>query len=234
MSFNPSKCFIMEISHKRNPPHRDYNFCGKVLGQPTSQPYLGVQLDNKLDWGEHISNNISKANRILGLLRRNLWFCPKEVKTTAYTTLVRQILEYAGCAWDPYRKKMVNKLERVQRRAARFCTGDYKRESSVSQMLLELEWDPLESRREKSRLAMMFKIQNDLVGGIQKDQYTKISTTAGSRRNHTQHLEIPFAGKDVYKNSFFPRTSRAWNVLEQEAVSSTLLSGFKRQLNKTQ
>ena len=227
MSFNPSKCSVMEISHKRDPPHREYTFCGKILDQPSSHPYLGVQLDNKLNWGEHITNNISKANRILGLLRRNLWFCPREVKTTAYTTLVRPVLEYASCAWDPYRRGMINKLEGIQRRAARFCTGDYKRESSVTQMLIDLEWDQLEVRRERNRLSMMYKIQNGLVG-IKKEQYIKISPSAGIRRNHTQHIEIPFASKDVYKNSFFPRTSRAWNGLGQQLVSAPSYDSFKQ------
>ena len=38
--------------------------------------------------------------------------------------------------------------------------------------------------------------------GIKKEQYMKISPSAGIRRNHTQHIEIPFASKDTYKNSF--------------------------------
>ena len=38
-----------------------------------------------------------------------------------------------------------------------------KRDSSVSQMLKDLEWDTLETRRERNRLAMLYKIQNSLV-----------------------------------------------------------------------
>ena len=146
------------------------------------------------------------------MVRRNLWFCPREVKTTAYTTLVRPIIEYASCAWDPYRQGSINKLERVQRKAARFCIGDYKRDSSVSQMLKDLEWDTLETRRERNPLAMLYKIQNSLVG-INKESYVNVSSSAGVRKNHDQHLEVPFAKKDVYLFSFFPLTSKTWNNL---------------------
>ena len=229
MSFNPSKCSVMEISLKREPPHRDYNFCGQVLQHCSSHPYLGVQLDSKLTWNEHISNSINKANRTLGMLRRNLWFCPREVKTTAYTTLVRPIIEYASCAWDPYRQGSINKLERVQRKAARFCIGDYKRDSSVSQMLKDLEWDTLETRRERNRLTMLYKIQNSLVG-INKESYVNVSSSAGIRKNHDQHLEVPFAKKDVYKFSFFPRTSKTWNNLGQQIISSPSYEVFRNQL----
>ena len=217
----------MEISLKRTPPHRDYVFCGQVLHQPNSNPYLGVQLDNKLNWGEHVANTVSKANRTLGFLRRNLWFCPGEVKTTAYLSLVRPVLEYASCAWDPYRAGLINKLESVQRKAARFCTGDYQRESSVTQMLEDLGWDTLAVRRERNRLAMFYKIHNELVG-INKEDYIQTSSAAGARRNHQFHVNVPFCNKDIYKNSFFPRTSKAWNSLSQETIAAPSLESFKK------
>jgi len=43
-----------------------------------------------------------KANKVLGLIKRNLWNCPKQVKETAYTAIVRPKLENACAAWDPY------------------------------------------------------------------------------------------------------------------------------------
>ncbi|XP_072039069.1 uncharacterized protein [Amphiura filiformis] len=229
MSFNPSKCTVMEISLKRNPPHRDYIFCGQVLQQPNSNPYLGVQLDNKLNWGEHVTNTVNKANRTLGFLRRNLWFCPGEVKSTAYLTFVRPVLGDAAGAWDPYRAGLIKKIESVQRKAARFCTGGYQRESSVTQMLEDLGWDTLAVRRERNRLAMFYKIQNELVG-INKEAYIQTSSAAGLRRNHHLHVEIPFIKKDVYKNSFFPRTGRAWNSLTQTTISAPSLDIFKKNL----
>ena len=181
MSFNPAKCSVLKISNKRTPPTREYAFCGQVLQHTTSQPYLGVNLDNKLSWGNHVDNTVAKASRTLGFLRRNLWFCPKEVKTLAYTTLVRPRLEYATCAWDPYKITQINKLERVQRKAARFCLGNYERGSSVNQMLKELQWEPLETRRVKSRLSMLYKIQNGLVA-IQSDRYLSHPQAKRTRR----------------------------------------------------
>ena len=149
MNFNASKCCIMIISNKKKPLTRDYIFCGQVLQQARSHPYLGIEIDSKLTWSNQVDKTVLKANRTLGFLRRNLWFCPREVKDIAYKTLVRPILEYATCAWDPYRVGQINKLEAVQRRAARFTTRNYQRDSSVTQMLTDLNWETLEQRREK-------------------------------------------------------------------------------------
>ena len=167
MSFNPSKCSVMEISLKREPPHRDNNFWGQVLQSCSSHPYLGFSLTVNL-LGMSIFPTASPKQiahlECYGEFGKNLWFCPKEGKTTAYTPLVRPIIEYASCAWDPYQGS-INKLDRVQRETARkFCIGDYKGDSSVSQMLKNPEWDILETRRERNRLAVLYKIQNSLVG----------------------------------------------------------------------
>lgn len=62
---------------------------------------------------------------VLGVERRNLYTCPKSVKETAYKTLFRPTLEYGSAAWDPYYEKDIHKLQRVQRKAARFFACNY-------------------------------------------------------------------------------------------------------------
>ena len=86
----------MCITTKRNPIKREYVFCGVVLEEVKSHPYLGVLLDHKMRWSPHISNTTCKANKVLGMIQRNLWNCPQEVKETAYTALVRPKLQYAS------------------------------------------------------------------------------------------------------------------------------------------
>ncbi|XP_072028210.1 uncharacterized protein [Amphiura filiformis] len=134
MSFNPAKCSVMKLSTKKEAPDRSYNFCGQPLQEVDSHPYLGVEIDSKMSWKAQYQKLTSKANKVLGFLKRNLWFCPREMKETAYKTLVRPILEYAGCSWDPYKKKDIVAIEAVQRKAARFCMNDYKQLSSVTEM----------------------------------------------------------------------------------------------------
>ena len=51
--FNPSKCKIICFASKRDPPKQEYVFCGKILEEVESHPYLGVALDDKMRWSLH-------------------------------------------------------------------------------------------------------------------------------------------------------------------------------------
>ena len=125
MKFNIDKCYIMHVTHKMNPQLMTYNMNGRPIEVTASHTYFGIGISNKLSWAEHISNTVSKANKVLGLLRRNLHSCSPFVKETAYMSLVRPRLEYCSCTWDPYHQEYENKLESVQRRAAKFVCRDF-------------------------------------------------------------------------------------------------------------
>ena len=67
IEFSPKKCYTMWVSFKREPPLAKFYFCDKILENVNSHPYLGVEIDNRLRWKEHINHICNIANRMLGL-----------------------------------------------------------------------------------------------------------------------------------------------------------------------
>ena len=61
-----------------------YKMDGIPLEEVDSYPYLGVEISKDLNWASHINKISNKANRMLGLLRRNIFNCSAEVKAIAY------------------------------------------------------------------------------------------------------------------------------------------------------
>ena len=146
MKFNIDKCHIMHVTHKRNLLLMTYNMNGRSIEVTASHTYLGIGMNTKLSWAEHISNTVSKANKVLGFLRRSLYSCSPFVKETAYKSLVTPRQEYCSSIWDTYHQEYENKLESVQRRAARLVCKDIRRQSHASDMLRDLNWKTLEDR----------------------------------------------------------------------------------------
>ena len=101
---------------------------------------------------------LTKANRTLGFLRRNLYSCPQEVKEVAYKGLVRPVLDYGSSVWDPPGVVLQEELESVQKRAARFVTGNYNYETgSITGILGQLKRESLKKRRKDNRLILLYK-----------------------------------------------------------------------------
>ena len=101
--FEPSKCKIMRITRKTT--HKityQYTMEHSSLESVQHTKYLGVTISDDLRWNRHIADITGRANKLLGLLRRNLSTCDRRVKEAAYLGLARPLLEYASQAWDPY------------------------------------------------------------------------------------------------------------------------------------
>ena len=100
-------------------------------------------------------------------------------------------------------------------------------------MISELNWETLEERRTKQRLAMFYEIHRGLVA-VNKDEYIRQYTRV-SRHSHDQAYEIPGTGPDYYNFSFFPHTINDWNRLPQSVIDSKTIDSFKNatvELNK--
>ena len=72
-------------------------------------------------------------------------------------------MEYTATVWDPHTTENIKKVEAVQRRAARFVTGDYRYTSSVTAMIESLSWETLQHRRQQANAIMMFRIVHAMV-----------------------------------------------------------------------
>ena len=111
-----------------------------------------------MSWNHQIKGMTAKAQRSLNMLRRNLSGCSQTTKARAYTTMVRSILEYAGCVWDPYYKKHIKAVEAVQRRAARWACRNYDYRAEIKATVTNtLDWRTLQERRFVSRQCMLYK-----------------------------------------------------------------------------
>lgn len=248
MRFNAKKCNILSIKKKSD---FRYQLCGEILSDVTGSPYLGVTISNDLKWHDHISNKTKKANSVLGLLKRNLRYCPHNCKRTAYVTLVRPILEYAAIIWDPHLKGDIDKIERIQHRAARFITGDYRtrQPGCVTAMLRNLQLPSLQSRRCETRLLFLFRVVEGLVPALPPVHFLKTRDTNKRRvkpkkfidcvttnivekyaTNNSRCLKLPEWNTEEPQNSFFFRTAIEWNALSEDQVQAKTPEEFRQRL----
>ena len=96
---------------------------GGTSGAVRKERDLGVKITNDLKASAQCAYVCSRANRVLGMIRRTIVYKSPEVLTGLYKNLVRPHLEYCVSAWSPHYVKDRERLERVQHRFTRMVPG---------------------------------------------------------------------------------------------------------------
>ena len=227
MCFNLEKCHVIPVTRNKTITKTQYILHGQLFETVTQAKYLGITITSDLRWNAHINSISSKANRSLGFLHRNLKVSSIQIKTLAYFTFVRPILENSCTLTplDPHTATQINKLEMIQRRAARYVLHRHHNTSSVTNMLQSLGWRSLADRRKDAKLCMLYKISNDLVGIPANKNIFPLNTV--TRKQHSLSYLIPHSRCNYHLYSFFLNTIRLWNSLPQHIVNRGSLASFK-------
>lgn len=225
MVINYSKTCALTITHKKSPLEYTYHVRDKLIESVNDVKYLGLTINTKLSWDTHIDNTCAKAYKKLCFLRRKLGACNWTVKLSAYKALVRPVMEYASIVWDPYLKKDIEKVERIQRLSARFIFSDFRRLSSVSEMLNRCGLESLEARRKFARLSFFYKLYHNETG-LSKGLYIQPPPQRSARLNHSKNVRQYVPRNNLFKYSFFVRTIEDWNSLPSDCVNASTSNSF--------
>ena len=131
MLFNPDpskQAIEICFSHKRdNVSYPSLVFNDNKVQLANSQKHLGLILDSKLDFNEHVDNKINKCNKIIVLIKRFSLILQRKSLLTIYESFVRPNLDYTDIIYDkPFNESFKRKIEMVQYKAALVITGAIK------------------------------------------------------------------------------------------------------------
>jgi hypothetical protein len=113
--------------------------------------------------GKHIDNICAKVGAGIGIMRRMKPFVPVETLKLIYNALVQPYFDYCSPHWDNCGSGLREKLQRLQKRAARVITGSTFDIRSVD-VLNMLGWESLDQRQRRNytkSIYMYIKIIND-------------------------------------------------------------------------
>ena len=160
LKFHPDKTSIMRIALRDYDHVPDYYMKGRHLKLSNEEKDLGVSIDSKLNFENHMQAKINKANSIMGVIRRTIEYLDYETFKLLFTALVRPHLEYANAVWSPFLKKHITAIENVQRRATKYLPG--LRDLSYEERLKIVNLPTLAYRRYRGDMIETFKITHGM------------------------------------------------------------------------
>lgn len=233
VDFNPNKTCSMIISRKINKILHPPLFMNNIaLTETRSHKHLGLTFSDTATWSEHIKNITGKAWTRLNLLRSLKFKVSRKALEHIYVAFIRPLLEYSDSVWDNCSTETKHLLDAIHIEAARIITGGTKL-CGIEKMFTDLGWESLQSRRNKHKLIVFYKILNGLAPQYLSDLVPPLvqQNTRYNLRNY-DHIQIPHANTNLYYNSFLPSTIRAWNSLDDEIKLSSSVAAFKYRLNR--
>ena len=121
ISLNVSKTKLIIFRH----PNKSINYDlkikidGKKLIPSEYVKYLGIVIDEHLNWGEHIDNIAGRLSRTVGMLSKIRHYVNESTLRMIYYGIFSSILTYAAQIWGQIENKHVNRVLKLQDKALR-------------------------------------------------------------------------------------------------------------------
>ena len=232
MEFNVDKCKIMHLG-KSNPKHT-YTMDGTNLAVTKEERDLGVLVDDRLRFSNHIEEIVNKANRILGLIKIGFACFDMKMFKKLYPVLVRPHLEYCVQVWSPYLQRDIKLLEGVQERATKMVP-ELKGIIKYEDRLEKLKMTTLQDRRTRGDMIEAYKITTGKED-INPNKFFKFKHVYRGDPELTRGLIIDKKSWNCRPraNTFSIRVENPWNCLEKVEVESSSTPAFKRNYDKNE
>lgn len=216
MSLNVSKCSVISFGRKQSLFHFSYALGGVNLQRDSTVKDLGILVDTKLTFKDHVAYVVSKASSQLGFLFRFAKkfkdvYCLKAL----YCSIVRPILEYSSIVWSPYYQNETQRIEAVQRKFVRFALrhlrwrDPFNLPSYESRCLL-INLELLEARRNVAKACFVGDLLQGNIDSPTLLSFLDINTRRRNLRSHS-FITIPPARTNYGFHEPLRSMSRVFN-----------------------
>ena len=226
MEANPDKFQAMFLGLE-NTNNLTIDIANNKITPVKSVKLLGIHIDNKLNFDEHVSNICLKASRQINTLKRISKYLNFRVKSTIYHSFIVSNFSYCPTVYNQCLTKDVKKLEKLNSRALSFVYDNFT--SSYKELLQKHNKASLHLMRAKVMIELVFKILNSEAPPIKSNFFKLKSTPYDLRANKI--LELPKYRTIKYgKNSYGYQGAKLWNLIPNTMKDISNFNEFKQAL----
>lgn len=182
----------MSSTHSREKVIFPYAIENEMLERVAIKKDLGIIIDDKLSFSEHVGDITSKAYRMLGFIFRcGKYFSSQSSIRILYSSLVRNRLEYCSTVWNPYYVNAIDQIERVQKKFTRMYYFKFRLAHpgpSHDRRLQQIKLRSLEIRRWENDEIMLFKLLHNYVDSSLGHKIIVHQPTWATRQDSTFYL----------------------------------------------
>ena len=224
MKVNPDKFQCIVFGNVVNPGTFIIN--GNIVRPEETVKLLGGHIDNKLDFGHHVSHIFQKAGKQVNVLSRLSRVLNESNKLLLYSSFISCYFNYCCVLWHFCNNSDTLKIEKLQEKALRYSMLDFK--SPYQQLLHNCGKSTLFLQRLQKLMEVIYRILNGLYPSYLNDIITV---------EELQHLRCrsrlfipPFSTVRYGKKSLSYLSPVLWNSLGNDIKQCDVLTAFKKRI----
>ena len=198
------------------------------IEQTAEERDLGVVIDEELKFRRQAATAVTKANFVLGTIKRSFAGLNKLIFPMLYKTLVRPLLEYGNAIWGPHNREDQKMVERVQRRATKLVDG--MQNLTYEERLKILNLPSLQYRRRRGDVILVYQMLHGRLNLCREVFFSEPSLR--TTRGHSFKLAKPHAQTRARRQHWSIRVINDWNSLPEDIVTAESLNEFKNKVDK--
>ena len=166
-------------------------FYHSTLFESSKIRYLGLILDNKLSWKQHISELCKKLSRAVGMLCKIRSFCSDSVMRTLYYSLFNSHLSYGLVVWGNANKSDLSKIISLQNKAIKVLSKTtHLHDLEISKEYSELRILKFEDQLFYQISSLMWDYDHNRLPSSLSQKFKKISTVHNLNTRASSHGKL--------------------------------------------
>ena len=224
-----TKCMLIGSAHKLKNADDLVLQINKTLVQNVDvQKFLGVYVDHTLSWNTQVNKICSKINSKLYLLKNIAHFLSYEMKQLYYNAYIMSTLDYCCTVWGKTNTSVVNKLTKLQKRAARtiLCKPI---KTPTKELFNKLKWLSYSDRCKYHCALLVFKVLHNLAPEYLSQSLQFANNDNYSLRSALRFDLVSLKPKTKYgKDTFTYYSAHVWNSIPTNIRLVNSVDSFKR------
>ena len=229
VNINKTEYMVFRSLRKHIPGDASLKINGKVVKSVLAKKFLGVILDYKLSWCEHIQYIKNKISKGIGIHCKARKIFKTSSLINLYYIFVYPYLQYFIEIWGKSSNIYLNSITKLQKRAVRIIvSASYK--AHTSPIFVKLEILPLYKIHLYCTIIYMFKCVNKLLPPIFDDLFltNKDIHHYGTRQKNKLH--VPKAKLSISQKSIRYIGVSIWNFIAHKIPYHSTLFTYKQKL----
>ena len=234
LTLSIDKCNVMVINNDIHKRVTDFQIKlgSKSLKQVSSMRYLGVIIDDKLKWNEHIAHITKRVNINNARLRRTKKTLSQSLRLKIHNAISVPIIDYASTVWGNFTQGINDEICRIEHMSARAISSNYDFiNTRGASLMTDLNMTTFKTRFQYNLSLLMFKAIHGLVPDHIANMIIFTYEISNKQLRSFDNMNLYIQTKpecELFKNALLYSGPNQWNCLPLVIKEAQNVASFKK------